>query len=341
MRLQSLFLLSVLTLGMIQTAAAELTTAAVREAQGQGAYVAEAVVEAVRQTAIAPQVSGRITQLMVKAGDTVQKGQVLLRIDAQAAVQQAHASQAQVNVAQAQLEVARKELERQQQLFRKQYISQAALDQAQAQFKATEATVKGMTAQANAAGTQTGFYTLVAPFNGRVASVDAELGDMAMPGKTVLILFDPTAMRVLANLPQSKLALLKDKAPVAVELPGLAGTQQSLTSSSLTVLPSANATTHTVPIRVGLPTTPAAILPGMFARVSFPLQADGQKHLLIPAQAVIHRTELDAVYVVSQGKALLRQVRLGESVGKELEVLSGLNAGERVALDPVAASRTR
>lgn len=320
--------------------AADLATAPVRVEGGGETYVAEGVVEAVRQSVVSAQVAGEITQLTVKAGDKVTKGQLLVRIDAQAAAQQASASQAQVEAARAQLNVARKEFERQQQLFSKQYISQAALEQAEAQFKATEASVRGSLAQAGAASTQTGFFTLAAPFAGTVAEVSSERGDMAMPGKPLLTLFDPSAMRVVATLPQSKLAQLQNQAAVRIELPGLPDSQRSLQAQSVTVLPTVDPATHTAQVRLTLPAAP--VLPGMFARAYFSLQGDGRDRLMVPSQAMVRRGELDAVYVVGpDGRALLRQVRPGKPAGSEIEILAGVKAGERVALDPVAAARAR
>ncbi len=321
--------------------AAELGTAPVIEHRGGEFYLAEGLVEAVRQTIISSQVSGRITQLTVKVGDTVQKGNLLVRIDAQAATQQANASKAEVESAQAQLNVATREFERQQQLFRKQYISQAALDRAEAQFKATAAALRGSIAQAGAASTQTGFFTIVAPLSGTVAEVPSEVGDMAMPGKPLLTVFDPTSMRVVANLPQSKLAHLQARSEVRLDIPGLPEDQRSIVAKSVTVLPTADPSTHTVQVRLGLPGTVTKALPGMFARAYFAVQDDARVRLVIPARAVIQRTELDAVYVIDKGRALLRQVRLGKVMGDAVEVLAGLSAGEQVALDPVAAARLR
>lgn len=341
MRTYKAILVAVLTLATGLVRAAEPASAAVRVETGGGLHVAEAVVEAVRQSVISAQVSGRITLLAVKAGDTVRKGQVLVRIDAQAATQQVTASQAQVEEAKAQLDVARKTLERQRQLFRQQYISQAALDQAEAQFKVTEAGLRGSIAQVGAATTQTGFYTLAAPFDGVVAEVSSEQGDMAMPGKPLLTVFDPAAMRVVATLPQSRVAGLADKAEVRIELSALPEAQRQQIARSVTVLPTADAATHTVQVRLGLPSGLAGLVPGMFARASFSLQGDGRRRLLVPVQAVVRRSELEAVYVLNQGRAQLRQVRLGKPVGNEVEVLTGLDGSERVALDPVAASRIR
>lgn len=330
----------------LSAGAAELATAPVREMSGAGVYVAEGVAESVQQSVIAAQVAGRIEQLSVKAGDRVHKGQLLVRIDSQAAAQQASASQAQVVSAKAQLEVARKEFERQQQLFRKNYLSQAALDQAEAQFKATEAALRGSTAQAGVASTQTGFYTLVAPYSGTVASVSAEVGEMALPGKTLLTIYDPAEMRVVASLPQSRVAQLA-KPPVArIELPSLPDNQRWQQAASVTVLPTADAGSQSVQVRLALPRSAVSVTPGMFARAQFSLASSGEPaRLLIPQRSVVRRTELNAVYVVTvkEGRpsAQLRQIRLGRPQGDDVEVLAGLVAGERVALDPVAAARGR
>jgi RND family efflux transporter MFP subunit len=334
---------ALLALISVSATAAELATAKVREASGAGVYVAEAVAESVQQSVIAAQVAGRIEQLSVQAGDRVHKGQVLVRIDSQAAAQQASASQAQVASARAQLDVARKELERQQQLFRKNYLSQAALDQAEAQFKATEAALRGSTAQAGVASTQTGFYTLTAPYSGTVASVAAEVGEMALPGKILLTLYDPAQMRVVASLPQSRVAQLAKPPAVRIELPSLPESQRWQQAVAVTVLPTADAGSQSVQVRLGLPPMSAAVTPGMFARAQFTLAAGDQPRLLIPQRAVVRRTELSAVYVVSakdgRQSAQLRQVRLGRPQGEDVEVLAGLSAGESVALDPVAAAR--
>src|SRR5574341_1465006 len=126
--------------------------------------------------------AGAAVGIEVKVGDTVKAGQVLVRIDARAADQNAAASAAQVQAARASLEVAAKEFERQKQLHSQQYISQAALDRAEAQFKANEAAARAQLAQAGAAQTQSGFYVVKAPYAGVVAELPISLGDMAMPG---------------------------------------------------------------------------------------------------------------------------------------------------------------
>ncbi|HEY1392531.1 MAG TPA: efflux RND transporter periplasmic adaptor subunit, partial [Methylibium sp.] len=166
----------------------------------------DGVVQALRQTVVAAQVPGAVVALEVKAGDRVKAGQLLLRLDARAAEQQAGAAAAQVQAARAAQEAATKEFERQKQLYQKNYISQAALERAEAQYKATQAEASAQLASAGAARTQSSFYVVKAPYDGIVADVAVVLGDMAMPGRPLLTVYDPGALRVSARVPQSAAA---------------------------------------------------------------------------------------------------------------------------------------
>jgi hypothetical protein len=101
--------------------------------------------------------------------------------------------------------------------------------------------------------------------------------------------------------------------------------------------------THTVQLRVTLPAAAQGLAPGLFSRVWLPVDgAAGGSRLYVPASAVVRRAEMTGVYVIDgQGRAQLRQVRLGRSQGTQFEVLSGLQAGEQVATDPQAAARAQ
>ena len=304
----------------------------------------DGVVEALRQTVLAAQVPGAVVALNVKAGDRVKAGQVLVRLDARAAEQQAGAAAAQVQAARAAQEAATKEFERQKQLHQKNYISQAALDRAEAQYKSAQAQAAAQLAAAGAARTESGFYTVKAPYDGIVSEVAVVLGDLAMPGRPLLTLYDPAALRVTAAVPQSA-APRPDSTPLA-ELPGTlaGGSPARITPLRWQLLPAVDPATHTMQLRLDLPPgTPAA--PGMFARAWLPAagaRATGAQRLSVPAASVVRRAELTAVYVIgADGKPLLRQVRLGPQSGDRVEVLAGLAEGERVALQPQAAARVR
>lgn len=339
------FLLLVLGLFMQGAAAAGVTdkleTFVVGMVQLPDALVAEAVVESMRQTSIASQVPGRITALNVKAGDRVRAGQLLLAIDQRASDQQVAALRAQTEAARAEREVARRELERAQALFSKQYVSQAALDRALARYRAAAAATSAGEANTRSVAVESSLHRIAAPYAGTIGSTNVELGAMAMPGATLLTLYDPAAMRAVATVPQSELPRLRNDASVTVEFPDLPAAQQWQTAVSMTVLPVSDPFSHSVQVRLALPATATGVRPGMFARAHFPIGAP-RARLMVPLRAVVHRTEVTAVYVVgADGKAALRQVHVGHARADQVEVLSGLSAGERVALDPLAAAAQR
>jgi RND family efflux transporter MFP subunit len=298
----------------------------------------DGVVQAVRQTVVAAQVPGAVVSLDVKAGDTVRAGQVLLRLDARAAEQTAAAGAAQVQAARAAQDAATKDFERQKQLFQQNYISQAALDRAEAQYKATQAESSAQLSAAGAARTQSGFYVVKAPYDGVVSDVAVVLGDMAMPGRPLLTLHDPRLLRVSVAVPQMVAARLAPGQPLQVELPGLASGR--ITPAKTQLLPTVDPATHTLELRLDLPAGVQGVAPGMFARAWLPVAAGANARLYVPARAVVRRAELTAVYVIgSEGRPLLRQVRLGRVQGDAVEVLTGVSAGEQVVLEPQAAAR--
>lgn len=295
--------------------------------------VAEGLVEAVRQSTLAAQVAGRIVALPVKSGDTVKAGQLLVQIDPRSAVQAEAASLSQAQEARANLANAKAKYERSVRLFAEKFISKAALDQAQAEFLAAQAQGAAADANAGQSTTSRSFTTIVAPYNGVVASTEVDLGDMAMIGRPLVTLFDPSELRVVATVPQAVLATADLAAPVRIEVP--AG-KRSLVAKRVTVIPVADTHTHTTRIRLDLPAG-SGLMPGQYARAS--LVTGRARALAIPQSAVLRRSEVTAVYVVdAKDLVQLRQVRLGESAGEGLvEVLAGLAPGERVATEPVRA----
>lgn len=326
-------------------ATAEPLSAVTAQPAATAASGFDGVVEAVRQTVIAAQVSGAVVQLDARVGDSVKAGQILLQIDARAADQNAAASDAQVQAARASLEVATKEYERQKQLFQKNYISQAALERAESEFKATRAQVAAQGAQAGVARTQSGFHVIRAPYAGVIAEVPVSLGDMAMPGRALITVYDPSALRITAAVPQTVAAQMATGELPRAELPGLAAQRQWVTPIRMQILPTIDAATHTVQLRVDLPTGLDGVVPGMFARLWLPVSGGGasaKPSLSVPLSAIVRRAELTGLYVLdSEGRPMLRQVRLGRVAGDKVEILSGLMSGEKVATDPQAAARIR
>lgn len=319
-------------------APAALQTAAVERRDVETTYSAEAIVEAVRQSTVAAQIAGRIIDLRFDVGDYVKKGEVIARIDERAASQAVAASEAQVRQAEAALRNARAEFERSRQLVAQKFLSQAALDRAEAEYKAAQARVTALLAGAGQAQTERSFATIVAPYSGIVSARHVELGEMATPGKPLMTGFDPGTLRVTATVPQAQVAAIQAGAKARVEVPSIA---RWVDATQVTVIPTADPRTHTTQVRLGLPADVRGIYPGIYARAHF--VTGRAAALLVPRAAVLRRSEVTAVYVIGesdegQPRPQLRQVRLG-TAGDEraVEVLAGLRAGERVALEPVKA----
>lgn len=281
---------------------------------------AEAVVEAVSQATLAAQISGRVTEVRVDAGQVVKKGDLLMRIDAREAAEAAAGASAQyIN--------AKANYERLKNLRQQNFISPAALDKARADFEAAQAT----SAQA---GVGVGHATVSAPISGIVAQRLIELGEMAAPGRQLVTIYDPNGLRVTASIPQYKLPQMRAVKQAKVEFPELG---KWVDATAVTLLPTADAATHVSQVRVSLPADIRDAIPGMFARVHFVIGR--ATRMTVPEAAVVRRGEVAAVYVQNeQGALSLRQLRLGDPLGGgEVEVLAGLNAGERVVLDAIKA----
>jgi RND family efflux transporter MFP subunit len=297
----------------------------------------DAVVQATRQTTLAVQVAGAIVEIRIKAGDHVKAGQGLMRIDARAARQESAASDAQVNASQAGLDVARKDSERQQKLFAKGYISQAAIDRSEAQFKSAQAQLAAQQALAAVAHTQSGFYVVQAPYAGVIAEVRVSAGDIALPGKPLATIYDPSSLRVAALLPQSTPVDLRTAGAVRVELPGMPAALQWVVPRSVQLMPVMDPATHTLELRLDLPTGLRGVTPGMFARawLAGDKQGSDSNRIWIPTTAIVRRAELTAAYVLDgESRPLLRQIRIGEVIAGSTEILSGLTPGDRIIADP-------
>lgn len=330
--MKSLFLF-LMALPVAATAALPFETAIVGTGGVGSAYSAEAMVEAGRESTLAAQVSGRILYMGVDAGDAVRQGQVLARIDDREARDAVAGNTAQVVQAEANLANAKAQYERARQLVARKFMSPASLDKAQAEFEAAQAQLNAARAGFSQASTARGYATIVAPFAGIVSTRQMQAGEMASLGKPLLTVFDPSTLRVTASVPETKVESLRQRNRLTIEFPAL---QKTLTSSAITILPASDTQTHVVTVRIALPERPPGIYPGMFARVSID-SAQAPESIRVPIRAIVRRSEVTAVYVVQGDRVELRQIRPGTEAAGYLEVLAGLERGERIALDPTKA----
>ncbi len=304
---------------------------------GEGAaLVLDGSVQAVRQSTLAAQVAGNVVTLAVKAGDRVKAGHLIARIDDRDAQAGLLRTQAGVAEAQAQWRNAHLNSQRTRDLQAQGFVSQAARDVADTQLQAAQANLT----QAQAAQTQAalvrGFATVSAPFDAVVLATLVEAGDLATPGRALVTIYAPGAMRAVVQVPSSRAALARSAQRVQVLLPD----GRAVEPSERTVLPSADPVSQTVEWRLDLPADALpGLLPGQTVQVRFAATGAGPAAtIVVPSAAILRRGELTAVYVAQGDRFVLRAVRAGRDRGVAgTEVYTGLQRGERIAADAVRA----
>ena len=296
----------------------------------------DGVVEPIKQSSVSSQASGRVSALLVKAGDLVKAAQVLATVDDRETQTGVQRSQAQLLQSDSEMRNAQLNLARTRDLQAKGFVSQAALDTAELQFKSAQAGRDQAGAGARQSALAQEFTRVTAPYDGYVSDTLVQAGDLALPGKPLLNMYAPTAYRVVVHVGVSQMASTRAAAQLEVQLPAASGGEW-VKPVGQQLMPAADAMSQTLQWRIDLPNlahTPW--VPGQQVRVRF--VAGVAQRMALPATAVLRRGELTAVYVAGGPGFVMRVVRLGSQVGAgQVEVLAGLSAQDRVALDPVQA----
>jgi multidrug efflux pump subunit AcrA (membrane-fusion protein) len=313
---------------------------------------------AVSTAQVAARTMGTVLQVTAREGDIVKRGQVLAQLDerelssrrnaAQAASQGATAGVALATkalaAAQAQADVMHKTFHRYSylkeqmsvspqefdEIAAKQQAAQANLEQAKAGLHQAEAGAAQAESEASAAENVASYARVVAPFDGRVIRRTVEPGSMVSPGMPLFVVEDTSRYQLEATLPAEALATVKKNVAARVQLDALA--DKSLAGKVAEIEAGADPTSHTLKARVDLPKE-AGVHSGMFGRAFF---AQGVKRaLVVNGDALVHRGQLIGIYVMDDaGLVHWRVVTLGKPSGSQVEVLSGLNDGDVVVLNP-------
>ena len=293
----------------------------------------DGVVEPLKQSMVSSQATGRVSALMVKAGDPVKAGQLLATVDdreTQTGVQRSQAQQVQSD---SELRNAQLNVSRTRDLQAKGFVSQAALDTAELQLKAAQAGRDQASAGLRQSALSQEFTRVTAPYDGYVSDTLVQAGDLAVPGKPLLSMYSPHAYRVVVHVGVSQLQSTRTAVQVEVQQAG----GEWVKPIAQQLLPAADALSQTLQWRLDLPNMPGAPwVPGQQVRVRF--VGGASQRITLPATAVLRRGELTAVYVAGGPGFVMRVVRLGSHLGQgQVEVLAGLLPQDRVALDPVQA----
>lgn len=287
-------------------------------------------IEAVNQATVSAQTSGRIAELPFDVNDFVDAGKVIMRFtDTE---QRAALTRAEANLEEghARYAEAEQEFERVSNMFENGTVSKARFDQATANRDAALARLTAARSGVATAKEQLEYTVVRAPYAGIVAKRHVEMGELVSPGQPLITGLSLQSLRVNVDVPQGMFHAIRTigKAFVYID-------EERIVAARLTFFPVADSASNTFRVRVDLPDGSATVYPGMIVKVGFVVGET--KRLLIPAAAVVRRSELSAVYVAKGDQVVLRQVRLGRRYGESIEVLAGLGPGESVATDPVRA----
>ncbi|MEJ1378969.1 MAG: efflux RND transporter periplasmic adaptor subunit [Candidatus Sedimenticola sp. (ex Thyasira tokunagai)] len=298
-------------------------------------YRLDGVVEAVHQSTVSAQTGGQIEEIFFDVDDYVEQGTMIVRL--KDTEQRSHLTQAgaELKSATAQLQKSSKEYQRIKEVFEKKLVSSAAMDKASASLKSARAQREAANAALQRAQEQLDYTLVRAPYSGIVTRRHIEVGEIAAPGEKLMSGISLDQLRVNVDVPQSLIPAIRERGKASVQQPG----NGYIPAKKITIFPFADHGSNTFKVRLELAEGISGLFPGMFVKTTFTIGT--RRALLIPIQAVVYRSEVTGVYVLgTNGHLSLRHIRVGHKVGGRLiSVLAGLEAGEQVALNPIAAGK--
>ncbi len=301
-------------------------------------------VRAAQTSQLSSQMMGTLIDVRAREGDRVQSGQVLALIDdaqPRAAIEQAiaaeTAAQKEVSAADSDLVLAEATLRRYQQLYEKKSVSPQEFDEIKARCASAEAR-RGMAragqARAEAVLTQArtslGYTRIRAPFAGVVTERKADSGTLASPSIPIFTVEDTRRYRLEATVDESDMSVIRVGQICSVFIDALGNVE--LSGKVVQIVPAADPASRSLLVKVELPAD-TRLRSGLFGRARF---AHGERSsVLIPRTAVVERGQLQGVYMVDGNHvATLRYVTIGKVAGPQVEVLSGLQGGEKLIAAP-------
>ena len=316
-----------------QSLAAELETVSVSYTEVPRVYRLDGVIEAVNKTTVSAQISGQIEAITFDVDDYVEKDEVIIRLNDKQPVSRLKQAKAEIEEASARLKEAEDEYLRVKGVYEKKAVSKKALDAAEASMKAAQAKLKAARAGLEQAQEQFDYTRVRAPYSGIVTERHIEVGEMAQPGKKLMSGLSLEELRVNVDVPQSMINAVRESDDVFIETPQ----GKLIPVTYKTVFPYAERSSHTFRVRLDLSGDDLSLFPGMFVKASFTIGQ--QPVLVVPTNSIVRRSEVTAVYVrSSEGNISLRAIRMGRQLNNgNTIILAGLQQGEVVLVDPIAA----
>lgn len=323
-----------------QRKAAGLETIGVHKIVQQQMLEVVGTLRAERRTEVSPRIMAMIEELNVHAGEKVEKGQVLARLDARDLTAQVEAARQAVHAAEVRARNAERDYERFRQLEEGDAASTKELDDASTNFEASQAQLRQAREALSSAETRLSYTVIKAPVSGTVVDKLMDEGDTAQPSRPLFSIYDPAMLRLEAPVPEALAQGLQVGDSLAITLDSFSDGRTSRTFGRVAeIVPRADAASRSVLVKVDLPESMLTaearregVIEGAFGRLHIPSRE--RVRLCLAESAVVTKGQLRYVDVVREDGTLeKRMIKLGErSPFGRVEVLSGLDAGERVVL---------
>ena len=288
----------------------------------------------VHETTIGAKLLARVVEVNLKAGQVVKAGDVLVRLDDTDLRAKRRQAEAVLNAAEAARVQAEADANRSANLLKSKAVSRQENERAGTALKSADAELSRAKESINEIQATLDWATIRSPIKGIVIDKKVDVGDMVTPGQMLATLFDPKRMQLVASVRESLAHRLKVGQPIEVQIENF---NKQCTGTISEIVPEAESSSRAFQVKVTGP-CPEGVYSGMFGRILIPL--DEEQVLVIPRQAVQSVGQLDLVNVATHGAVSRRAVRLGRTIGEDVEVLSGLREGEQVQV-PVNTAATR
>lgn len=293
----------------------QVTTVVVRNERLSQQLEALGTARANESVDISSKTSNVVAAVRFRDGERVRQGQVLVQLDDAAA-------RADVAAAQATLTESESQYNRSRELLSTQALSKSQFDQLEATLKANRARLQA--AQARLEDT-----VIRAPFSGRVGLRRVSVGTLISPGDVITTLDDTSVIKLDFAVPENFVSTLREGLSVRATAPAFPG--RTFTGKVASIDSRVDINTRSVTVRALLTNEDGALKPGMFLNVD--LAKDEREAVVIPEEALTPEAEKQYVFVVTDGKAVRREVRIGGRRPGSVEILDGLNVGDSVVVE--------
>jgi RND family efflux transporter MFP subunit len=332
--------------------AVAVNVVAASERQWPSVYEATGTVRARTTSDIAAKLMGYVREVKVQTGDRVQAGQLLVTLDtrdldvntsrAEAALEEVRSAVPEADSAiagaKSNLDLAQITFNRMQDLFNKKSISNQEFDEAAAKLKSAQsaydmAKAKRAQLDAQAARVQQDvkatevtrtYAEITAPFSGLITAKSVEPGTLTVPGTPLLTIERDGSYRLEASVEESRLPTIRVGQSVSVTLDGV---DRTITARVSEIVPGVDSASRSATVKLDLPVV-ASLRAGMFGRARF--QHGSRSTVVIPASAITEHGQLQSVFVADTGTAHARLITTGQRNQDQVEVLSGVTAGDNI-----------